>query len=144
MDWSIITPYISCGGGPDVEGVRGLLRYGHTHVLDLRHTQTDSDLYWMNFVYCRNPTFDDGATKEKDWFIRGIRFAWGAFMYPEHRLYVGCHQGIHRAPSMVAAILMAQGHSRAVAYDIISRARPGIEPVYIEDAERTVHFLRTR
>jgi hypothetical protein len=141
MDWSIITPRISCGGSPDPAGVQGLLRYGHTHVIDLRHTENDSDLYWLNFAYLRNPTFDDGATKDTEWFHRSIKFALGALVYPEHRLYVGCHSGVNRAPSTVAAILMSLGWPRDLAIETISRARQGCELAYITDAMRAVTEL---
>lgn len=141
MDWSIITPRISCGGGPDPQGVAGLVRYNHTHVLDLRHTDEDADLYWLNFVYCKNPERDDGRQKEPEWFHRGIKFALGALIYPEHRLYVGCHSGVNRAPSMVAAILMALGWPRDLAIDTISRARQGCELTYLQDAMVAVTLL---
>jgi len=142
VDWSIITPRISCGGRPDEVGVAGLLRYGHTHVIDLRHTYDDCDLYYMNFAYLRNPTFDDGATKEPEWFLRSIRFALGALQYPEHRVYVGCHSGSNRAPSTVAAILMAQGNSRAAALATICQERAGCELAYLDDAAKAAETYK--
>lgn len=136
MDWSIITPRISCGGGPDPNGIQGLLRYGHTHIIDLRHTDEDADLYFLNFAYLKNPSYDDGATKETGWFDRSIRFALGALIYPDHRLYVGCHTGLHRAPSTVLAIMLMMGWPLEVAASHIENQRPGVELRYMHDAHR--------
>jgi hypothetical protein len=134
VDWSLVSDRISLGGKPDEDGIRGLIRYGHTHVLDLRHTTKDFDLYALNFTYLRLPTIDDGNSKSPGWFHRGIHFAMEAFLYPSGRLYVGCHQGLHRAPSMVAAILMSMGYGCTEAINLILEKRPDISYKYMADA----------
>jgi hypothetical protein len=141
MDWSIINERFSLGGRPDTEGVTGLMRHGHTHIIDLRHTTTNTDLYWMNFVYLRNPTFDDGGEKSVEWFTRSIAFAWGALLNPSSRIYIGCHSGLHRAPSTLYAILRTQGMSSEDACQLLSVKRPGVFLRYMADAEVALKAL---
>lgn len=141
MDWSIVTDRLAVGGAPDLEGVSGLMRHGFTHVIDLRHTTIDTDLYWMNFVYMRNPSIDDGGVKSVDWFTRSIAFTWGALLTPQAKVYVGCHSGIHRAPSTMYAILRTQGFSARDAESLIYEKRPDILLRYRDDAERAVKEL---
>lgn len=143
MDWSVITPTLACGGAPDTEGVRGLMRHGVTHVIDLRHTTQDFDLYALNFAYLHNPTYDNGDTKDDEWFHRPLRFALGAYgMSPLASVYVGCHQGLHRAPSITYSILRCMHWGRGLsdweALDLISRARPDAVVRYLGDARRSV------
>lgn len=141
MDWSVITERLSVGGAPDTDGVHGLLRHGFTHVIDLRHTTNNTDLYWMNFVYLRNPSIDDGSLKSVSWFTRSITFAWGAMLDPRAKVYVGCHSGVHRAPSTVYAILRTQGHNPRTAEELVCSSRPGCNLRYKEDAEKAVTVL---
>lgn len=139
-DWSIITPRIACGGALGGDDVCGLLRYGYTHVLDLRHTSPD-ERYLRDFVYHWNPARDDGREKSVRWFEESINFAMGCLLVPNQRLYVGCHQGNSRAPSVVYAILMALGIPSSLAYNLIIDNRMGVGIRYAVDAERAVKEL---
>lgn len=142
MDWSFITTRLACGGAPDTNGVRALMRYGFTHVLDLRHTTTNTDLYWMNFVYFRNPTFDDGGDKPIDWFRASLEYTIPVLSSLRGKIYVGCHSGIHRAPSTTYAIIMALGWSPEEAAMLVLSRRPEAQLRYASDAERAVESLR--
>jgi len=141
MDWSIINERFSLGGAPDLDGVAGLLRHGHTHAIDLRHTTNTIDLYALNFAYLWNPAIDDGGEKSVEWFTRSIAFAWGALLNPSSRIYVGCHQGNSRGPSTLYAILRTQGMSSEDAATLLSAKRPGAEVTYMQDAERALKAL---
>lgn len=120
--------------------MHGLVRYGFTHVIDLRHTTPD-DLFVRDFVYYWNPARDDGREKSVRWFDEALRFALTALSYPNQRVYVGCHQGNSRSPSIVFAILLALGLPRDVAYNLVLDNRIGCMIRYADDAERAVKEL---
>jgi protein-tyrosine phosphatase len=54
------------------------------------------------------------------------------------KVYIHCHGGVGRAPTMAAAYFVSQGYSPAQAVEVIRKARPFIElkPAQLEQLER--------
>jgi hypothetical protein len=118
----------------DIETLRAL---GFTHILDVG----GDELYTCpdDITRLENATPDCGE-KEAEWFRIGIDFALHTFSKPDTRLYVHCHAGVSRSPSMALAILLALGYHLNDAETRVRQARPNIL-TYKRDAIRAVRDL---
>ncbi len=146
ISFDFVTTRLATGGGITTEvDVAALKSVGITHVIDCRDDVDDAGLLeGSGLVYLWNPTADDGQTKPKEWFQKGIVFALEeALKLPGTKLYSHCHVGRNRGPSMAAAIMMAQGWSEALTRADINIHRlltiGGIR--YINDARAAVEAL---
>jgi protein-tyrosine phosphatase len=147
-DYQWVTDRIALGSA--VSGplqVRSLLLDGVSHVLDLRLTPSSESLYaGTGISYLQNGVADDGRPKADAWFFDGIDFVMKALKRPTGRVLVHCKLGMSRSPSMVYAVLRAQGMPAVEAKERISKARLVARVTYPDDAERAGRrwFLRGR
>lgn len=114
-----------------------LAEAGLTHVLDVR-LEWD-DLAWVaerrpDVQYVHLGVDDAGQRMPDAWFDEGTAMASEALDDPEARLYVHCHMGINRGPSMAFAILLDQGWDPLEALERLRRARSIAYVAYAEDA----------
>lgn len=117
--------------------VRALVRDGVTHVLDCRSEGSSEHLYTGTGIqYLRNGAPDDGRPKPDEWFFTGIRFVLGGLRQKGSKALVHCRLGLSRSPSMMYAILRAQGVSGEQAHEQIKKARIVARVTYPDDAER--------
>lgn len=125
--------------------VQALLVDGVTHVLDCRAGHSSPGLYTgTGIVYRQHGVADDGRPKADEWFWGGIDFAMGALRSPRGKVLVHCRLGMSRSPSMVYAILRAQGVPPDEAKQRISKARVVARVTYPDDAERAGRTWATR
>lgn len=137
-DYQWVTDRIALGSavsGPDQ--VWAMVRDGISHVLDCRVGPHAGALYaGTGIVYEQRGVPDDGRPKADEWFWAGIDFAMGALRGPHGRVLVHCRFGMSRSPTMVFAILRAQGVPAEEARQRISQARAVARVTYPDDAER--------
>jgi hypothetical protein len=125
--------------------VEVLVRDGVTHVLDCRIQGADLELYRGTGIrYQQHGTHDDGKSQPDEWFFRGLTFALDALGVPHTKVLVHCRFGMSRSPTMVYAILRAQGEAPEAALAKISKARLVARVTYREDAERAVRGWRRK
>jgi hypothetical protein len=137
-DYQWVTPRIALGSAvSEPEHVRVLVSDGITHVLDCRMGAFGDSMYsGTGIVYRQHGVPDDGKPKPDEWFFKGIDFATGALRWPWSRVLVHCRFGMSRSPTMVYAILRAQGLAAEEARERISKARVVARVTYPDDAER--------
>lgn len=110
---------------------------GLTHIIDVR-LEWD-DIAWVaarrpDVKYIHLGVADAGQRMPDTWFEEGTAVAGRALSDPQARLYVHCHMGINRAPSLAFAILLRQGWAPLAALDHLRRVRSIAYVAYAEDA----------
>lgn len=137
-DYQWVTGRIALGSAvSEPEHVQALVSDGITHVLDCRVGPSGEALYaGTGIVYRQNGVADDGKPKADEWFFRGIDFVVGALRRPHHKALVHCRFGMSRSPTMVYAILRAQGVPADEANQLVRDARVVARVTYPDDAER--------
>ncbi|MDC3961853.1 protein-tyrosine phosphatase family protein [Polyangium jinanense] len=137
-DYQWVTSSLAVGSAvAKQDQVSALVADGVSHVLDCRGGESAKALYvGTGIVYKHAPALDDGKPKPDEWFFQGIDFVLGALRWPRAKALVHCKFGMSRAPSMMFAILVAQGISGDEAEARIQNARPAAKVTYRKDAER--------
>lgn len=124
LRFSRVTPRVYLGPQYGRFGKRSLARAGVTASISMR-AEFDDSLRGLEMTdYSYLPTLDNTAPsiehlKEGVAFIEGI-------IAREGVVYVHCGSGVGRAPTMVAAYLIAQGQTTDEAIDHIQSVRPFI------------------
>ncbi len=143
MSW--VTDRIAVGGGIwNQDKMMEVARAGITHIIDMQIEFDDTPLaepYGIQVLW--NPTDDDFQPKPPQVFQRGTDFALQALDdSAEHKLYIHCAAGVHRAPMMTLAILRVLGHSLNDALELLERRRPvaDLADVYVRSVE---NFMRS-
>lgn len=131
-----VTNRIALSGLQPKSAVYDLQRQGITAVLNLT---VRPDPQWP-FRFLNDGAPDDGTDKSPAWFGKGIAFALRT-IHDGGKILVHCNAGIHRAPSMVYAILRAMGRSPEEATQLVLRARPIAVLRYAPDAENALREL---
>jgi protein-tyrosine phosphatase len=146
FDYQWVTERIALGSA--VAGplqVRAMMGDGITHVLDVRVEASSERLYaGTGIQYLQNGVPDDGKPKADAWFWKGIDFVAGALRRSPSKALVHCRLGMSRSPTMVFAILRAQGVPAEEATRLIKAARIVARVSYPEDAERAGRTWRPR
>jgi len=119
-----VTPQIYVGAQIGALGKRRLLRHGFTASVNLRSEFDDAAHGLALADYCYLPTDDEHAPSLAQ-LEQGVAFI-QRVVQSGGKVYVHCHGGIGRAPSLVAAYLMRQGRSAEAALDLIRLTRPFI------------------
>lgn len=123
---SRISPGLVLGGQYRRQGWRRIEAAGVTSVLNLRMEYCDREAGIAPAQYLRLPTVDDEAPA-RDQLERGIAFI-ADQIGKGGGVYVHCGAGVGRAPTMVAAYLVAQGLQPEEAWARIRQVRPFIRP----------------
>ncbi len=121
-----------------VERLRAL---GITHVLNLRYSTHSRKVRQFKALWL--PFHDDAKPRPK-WFYRKARkFYRKAMKKPGSRVFVMCHHGLCRSPSMVYFLLRVSGAGprKAVALVLQARSSARVVRAYRESGER---FLGNR
>jgi len=101
-----------------------------THVIDLREEDEIDDeperlaertrpIHYINIG-----THDNGGPQEDEWFEQGLSAVMEAVHDPEAVIYIHCHMGVARAPSMCFAMMLAAGVDPVHALKVIRTRRP--------------------
>jgi protein-tyrosine phosphatase len=129
-----VSPWLFLGPALDEAGYRDLIAQGVTHVVDLREEGSDDATMMaaLGFQWCHLPMRDRAAPAPgqvedlRDWFARDSD--------DDAVLYIHCHAGLGRTPTVAIALLMHQGVPLADAHRQVRGARPGAQPTAAQDA----------
>lgn len=136
LDW--LTPHLAVGGdlhpNPELAAaqVRWLVSQGVTDIIDCRQEWNDADIvanFAPGITYHHLPTDDHGGEINASWWFEGILEAQST-LSAGGSVFVHCHMGINRGPSMAFAILVDQGWRPIEAFDLIRSRRPQAFAIY--------------
>jgi hypothetical protein len=119
-----LTPQISIGAQIGAIGKRRLLAQGFTASVNLRAEFDDARLGLALAEYCYLPTVDQRAPS-LDQMEAGVAFV-GRVLEAGGRVYIHCHGGIGRAPTLAAAYFMRQCDTLEAALAHVRAVRPFI------------------
>ena len=115
--------------------VEKLQALGITHVINLRHGKHGKKVRQFKSLWL---PFTDDKKPRPSWFYRdALRFYKRAMRKPQSKVFVMCHHGICRSPSLTYFLLRgASGFSHARARKPVLRVRPrAVMPAYRERGE---------
>jgi len=140
MDMTWVTDRIAVGGGIWTEQkMIEVARAGVTHIIDMQIEFDDTPLarpYGIAVLW--NPVDDDFQRKPPEVFQRGVEFATEALdTDAQHKLFIHCAAGVHRAPMMALALLRVLGWSLPNAQQLLQSRRPVVDfaDVYVRSVE---------
>jgi hypothetical protein len=115
--------------------VEQLQALGITHVVNLRHGNHNKKI--RQFKNLRL-SFRDDKKPRPNWFYRhALRFYLKAIRKPNSKLFIFCHHGLCRSPSLTYFFLRVDGFSPARAKSTVLKARKcaRIVPAYQQSGE---------
>lgn len=129
-----VSPWLFLGPALDEAGYRDLVTQGVTHVVDLRDEDADDAkmMAALGFQWRHLPIRDRAAPAPgqvedlREWLTRESG--------GDAVLYIHCHAGLGRTPTVAIALLMYQGVPLADAHRQVRGARPGAQPTAAQDA----------
>jgi hypothetical protein len=116
----------------DVDKLQAL---GVTHIINLRHGKHGKKVRQFKNLWL--PFRDDKKPRPK-WFYRyALRFYVKAMRHPNSKLFVMCHHGLSRSPSLTYFLLRLDGFSPVRAKSTILKARrcARVVPAYQRSGE---------
>jgi dual specificity phosphatase 3 len=120
--------------------LQALVDAGITHIIDARIEWDDEDFvleHAPGIEYIHLPANDFGGSQKPDWYRRGTEAVKQAFKdNPNAKVYIHCHMGVNRGPSMAFATLLTQGFDPVWAIERIREVRPIAYVWYAKDALR--------
>ena len=124
--------------------VERLQAHGITHIINLRHRKHGKKVREFKSLWL--PFKDDMEPRPK-WFYRhALRFYAKAMRHPDPKLFVMCHHGLSRSPSLTYFLLRLDGFSPERAKRTILKARQyaRIAPAYQRTGEdfRSLYIMR--
>ena len=125
-----VAPWLYLGAALSANRYSELPALGVTHVLDLREEGSDDPelierlgMRWHRIeIPDREPPTDEQLEAILDWLDRE------ADSSVDQAVYVHCHAGLTRTPTIAIALLMQQQLSLAEARRLVFAARPEVEP----------------
>jgi len=108
------------------EHVKNLRAQGITHVINLRRHRS---VFTKPFPSLWLAYGDDLKPRPASFYRRALLFYRSAMQMPKTKLFVMCHHGYQRSPSMAYFLLRAGGKSPQLAREQIKLARPSARVV---------------
>lgn len=149
---NFILPRLATGGdlhhddGKGASQLADLIEQYVSHIVDCRIEANDEDFVTEldpDMHYLHHGVDDDGGQMPHDWFEAGTKWVLDALSTdPNAVVFVHCHMGINRGPSLAYATMLAMGHDPAAAIDLIRTNRPVANVGYAEDALDWFHISR--
>lgn len=104
-------------------------------IIDMRVEDDDTEIWaGTDIAYVHLPTEDaHGHVLPAALFDRAVEVA---RMAGDSKIFVHCHMGINRGPSVAYAILLDRGYDAVAAFDLIRWKRPIAAIYYAQDALR--------
>lgn len=130
---SRITPQLHVGGQYRQRGWPSLAARGITAVIDMRAESSADNTASPAARHLHLPTVDD-ETPTLEQLREGIDFI-AAEIAQGGGVYVHCHSGVGRGPTMVAAYLVSTGLAPEQAWALIQAVRPFVYPSPAQAAE---------
>lgn len=114
------------------------VRQGVTHIVNMQIEWDDRPLakpFGVEVMWCG--TDDDFTPKPKELFEKGVGFAEEALRREKTKVFIHCAAGVHRAPMMTLALLLARGWNLEDAMRLVQEERPVVDwaPVYVNSVE---------
>lgn len=126
LKYSEITPQLYLGGQYYARALENLQKIGITAIVSMRERSIEELLGFEHINKLHLPTRDLGAPSIEN-LKKGI-----AFIQREldegGKVYIHCHLGEGRGPSMVIAYLMSSGMLYEDAFNLVKSIRPFIRP----------------
>lgn len=113
-----------------------LVQSGVDHIVDVRREHSDErwvKRVWPTMSYLHLGIDDAGQRIPATWFQEGTASVLAA-IEAGGTVFVHCHQGVNRGPSMVLAVMLALGWRVDDALRRLREARPVIRARYASDA----------
>lgn len=138
-----VLPNLATGGDlhhdDDIAGrqLLDLVEQGVTHIVDCRIEADDTDFVAAldpDMAYLHIGVDDDGGRMPASWFAEGTAWIAEAMSDPDAVVFVHCHMGINRGPSMAFAAMLTLGYDPIEAITAIRTARPIAAVGYAEEA----------
>jgi protein-tyrosine phosphatase len=119
-----VTKRLAFGSAVSTWGhVEKLQALGITHVVNLRHGKHGKKVRQFESLWL---PFEDDLEPRPRWFYkRALRFYRKAMRRRNAKVFVMCHHGYRRSPSLVYFLLRASGANHFQAQRAIHRVRPG-------------------
>ena len=96
---------------------------GFTHVINLRHGKHSKKVREFKNLWL--PFRDDMQSRPRWFYRRALRFYKRAMRKPNAKVFVMCHHGLCRSPSLTYFLLCgASGFTHSRAQNVVLRARP--------------------
>jgi protein-tyrosine phosphatase len=124
LRYSKITDQVYLGAQHGRGGLARLRDEGIEAVVNLRDESDDEDNNLLLTDYCYLPVVDNTAPRIDD-LKQGVQFIRDVVAAGD-KVYIHCASGVGRAPTMVAAYLVAEGDDLETAIQRITQARPFI------------------
>ena len=131
-----VAPWLYLGPALDEYGYRDLRDQGVTHVVDLRAEDADDEalmaalgLRWRRFPI---PDRAAPAPGQLDDLLSWLEAESAGLDEPV--VYLHCHAGLGRTPTVAIALLMHRDLPLADAHRHVRAARPGAQPTAAQDA----------
>jgi protein-tyrosine phosphatase len=124
LRYSRVTPQLYVGAQHGRRGLERLKDEGIDAIINLRD-ESDDAKHGLNLTgYSYIPVIDHTAPKLDD-LDKGVAFIRETIAKGD-KVYIHCHSGVGRAPTMAAAYLIAEGASVEEAVAQVTKARPFI------------------
>lgn len=131
-----VAPWLYLGPALDEGGYRDLRDQGVTHVVDLRAEDADDDALMaaLGLRWRRMPIPDRAAPapEQLDELLSWLTAESAGLDEPV--VYLHCHAGLGRSPTVAIALLMHRDILLADAHRQVRAARPGAQPTAAQDA----------
>ena len=137
-DLDLLTPGLAVGGDlhPNLVQAAGQVRFlqsiGITDIIDCREEHSDEQLVAEvapSIQYHYLPTDDHGGELHPRWWKQGVDIARDA-ADRGGRVFVHCHMGVNRGPSLALAILIDRGMDAVEAFRLLRARRPQAHAIY--------------
>jgi dual specificity phosphatase 3 len=149
---NFVLPRLATGGDLHHKNEDGALQLadlidqGVTHIVDCRIEANDEEFVAgldPDTGYLHIGVDDDGGCMPHDWYDAGTGWVLDVLdADPDHVVFVHCHMGINRGPSLTYAAMLAMGYDPVAAIELIRNARPVAAVGYAEDALEWFHVSR--
>jgi dual specificity MAP kinase phosphatase len=123
---SMITPQLFLGGQYSFRGVHVMEKIGITAVVSMRERPVQHEKFMGTFKVLHLPTKDHHAPSLAD-LHKGVVFIQNE-VKNGGKVYIHCHFGEGRGPSMIIAYLIFIGMTYDDAFAMVKKVRPFISP----------------
>jgi protein-tyrosine phosphatase len=127
VDAAPVVPGLWVGAAPDRRQARRLVRDGINAVVDLRSERNESDEVWPPEVEVVRVGLQDHGSPTVD-ELRAAAQAVSELMRRGREVFLHCHAGLERGPTVACATLILQGWPLNNAYRQVVESRPRALP----------------
>lgn len=136
--YSVIDEHIWIGGQPKRAGLRKLVRYGITGVINMRSEYNYSLQKDLTNIHLLLLPTDDNQAPTIEHLNEGVEFI-SDRVEEGGKVYIHCWEGLGRSATMAAAYYISRGNSIDEAWAYIKRRRSFVRPTQVQ-IERLEEF----